>query len=131
MGSEMCIRDRSQVMSWCMPETPAHWSSSVVPMAFGMNASPSHDVYFSNSFDSSFSASNHGPMTPGQFASMPINGVVGSSNPGVSTSGQHPVSFQELGLSHVQSTQVQPMQAKQGAVQNDIRLHSMAHWPTR
>ena len=122
---------RSQVMSWSMPETPAHWSSSVVPMAFGMNASPSHDVYFSNSFDSSFSASNHGPMTPGQFASMPINGVVGSSNPGVSTSGQHPVSFQELGLSHVQSTHVQPMQAKQGAVQNDIRLHSMAHWPTR
>lgn len=55
--------------AWGLPETPLHRSHSVVPMGLGISMSPaSGDIRLSSSFDSSFSSSHQGPVTP---ASMP------------------------------------------------------------
>lgn len=98
-----------------MPETPIHRSQSVVPMHMGMNVSPSHDVMVSNSFDSSFSSSHLGPVTPAQLPFVFMGGPESSQPTTKSPTVNQAMAFQDFGLSQVPSPspEIHSVQAKQ------------------
>ena len=98
-----------------MPETPIHRSHPVMPMHIGMNTSPTHDVMVSNSFDSSFSSSHLGPVTPAQAPFVFMNGPAASYPTTKSPPVNQAMTFQDFGLSQVPSPSqdIHSVQAKQ------------------
>lgn len=93
-----------------MPETPMHKSQSMMPVHMGLNVSPSHDLCFSSSFDSSFSSSHPGPVTPAQFPLVSMSASDSSHLAGKSPTG-HAMPLTEFGLPP--STDIQSLHAKQ------------------
>ena len=105
-----------QASLWApMPETPIHRSHPVMPMHMGMNTSPTHDVMVSNSFDSSFSSSHLGPVTPAQAPFVFMNGPAASYPTTKSPPVNQAMTFQDFGLSQVPSPSqdIHSVQAKQ------------------
>lgn len=115
-----------------MPETPIHRSQSFVPMHMGMNVSPSHDVMVSNSFDSSFSSSHLGPVTPAQLPFVFTGGPESSQPTTKSLHVNQAMAFQDFGLSQVPSpsSEIHSVQAKQQGQYTPFTSTTM-DWSTR